>query len=70
MTDLHVSTSISKLEELDEECNSLRGECAKGELVLVSMPLSFKTHFRKCVVDCYEVFCERPKALEARGLNI
>ena len=34
-----------------------------------TMPLDFKTHFQKCVVviDYFEVFCERPKALKARA---
>ena len=34
-----------------------------------TMPLDFKAHFKKCVViiDCFEVFCERPKPLKARA---
>ena len=33
-----------------------------------TMPLDFKAHFKKCVViDCFEVFCERPKSLKARA---
>ena len=34
-----------------------------------TMPVDFKTHFSKCVViiDCFEVFCERPKPLKARA---
>ena len=33
------------------------------------MPLDFKTHFKKCVViiDCFDIFCERPKPLKARA---
>ena len=32
------------------------------------MPVEFKKHFKKCVaiIDCFEVFCERPKSLKAR----
>ena len=39
------------------------------EELMKTMPLSFKAHFKKCVViiDCFEVFCERPKALKARA---
>lgn len=34
-----------------------------------TMPLDFKAHFKKCVViiDCFEIFCERPKPLKARA---
>ena len=39
------------------------------EELLKTMPLSFKANFKQCVVvmDCFEVFCERPKALKARA---
>ena len=39
------------------------------EELMKTMPLSFKAHLKKCVViiDCFEVFCERPKALKARA---
>ena len=34
-----------------------------------TMPLDFKTNFKKCVViiDCFEIFCERPTPLKARA---
>lgn len=34
-----------------------------------TMPVDFKEHFRNCVViiDCFEIFCERPKPLKARA---
>ena len=34
-----------------------------------TMPLDFKAHFKKCavIIDCFEVFCERPKPLKARA---
>ena len=34
-----------------------------------TLPPDFKTHFSRCVViiDCFEVFCERPKPLKARA---
>ena len=33
------------------------------------MPQDFKEHFRKCVciLDCFEIFCERPSNLKARA---
>ena len=39
------------------------------EQLLKTMPLDFKLHFRKCVciIDCFEVFCERLKDLKARA---
>ena len=35
------------------------------------MPSDFKRHFNKCVciIDCFEVFCERPSDLKARALT-
>jgi len=34
-----------------------------------TLPLDFRAHFKKCVViiDCFEIFCERPKSLKARA---
>ena len=34
-----------------------------------TMPLAFKRHFGKCVciIDCFEIFCERPSDLMARA---
>ena len=34
-----------------------------------TLPLDFREHFKKCVViiDCFEIFCERPKSLKARA---
>ena len=34
-----------------------------------TMPMDFRSSFKKCVViiDCFEVFCERPKPLKARA---
>ena len=34
-----------------------------------TMPLDFRAHFQKCVViiNCFEIFCERPKPLKARA---
>ena len=39
------------------------------EEVQRTMLLVFRAHFKKCVVviDCFEVFCERPKSLMARA---
>ena len=36
-----------------------------------TMPSDFKRHFNKCVciIDCFEVFCERPSDLKARALT-
>jgi len=50
----------------------------EGELVrigafllsLKTMPLSFKHINLRKNVSVFEVFCERPKSLEARGLDI
>ena len=39
------------------------------ELVLFSMPV-FQNPFQEMCCRLSEVFCERPKVLEARGLNI
>ena len=34
-----------------------------------TLPLDFRAHFKKCVViiDCFDIFCERPKPLKARA---
>ena len=39
------------------------------EELLKTMPMDFKKNFKKCVIiiDCFEVFCERPTALMARA---
>ena len=39
------------------------------EEILATMPSEFKLNFRRCVViiDCFEVFCERPSNLMARS---
>ena len=33
------------------------------------MPMVFRNHFGKCIciIDCFEVFCERPNGLKARA---
>ena len=37
-----------------------------------SMPMDFRLNFKKCVViiDCFEIFCERPYPLKAKSSNI
>ena len=37
--------------------------------LLLAMPRAFRKHFKRCVciIDCFEVFCERPSALMARA---
>ena len=39
------------------------------EQIRLTMPSEFRKNFRKCVavIDCFEIFCERPKALKARA---
>ena len=39
------------------------------EKLLKTMPAEFKKKFKKCVivVDCFEIFCERPTSLEPRA---
>lgn len=39
------------------------------EQVIKTMPQAFRQNFRKCVciIDCFEVFCERPSSLMARA---
>ena len=39
------------------------------EDLLKTMPMDFKNTFQKCVIilDCFEVFCERPTSLMARA---
>ena len=38
-------------------------------VVKKTMPMVFRNHFRKCIciIDCFEVFCERPNRLKARA---
>ena len=37
--------------------------------MLLAVPRAFRKHFKRCVciIDCFEVFCERPSALMARA---
>ena len=39
------------------------------EQLHLTMPTEFRNCFKKCVaiIDCFEVFCERPKLLRARA---
>ena len=39
------------------------------EELQLTMPIEFKKHFNRCVaiIDCFEIFCERPKSLKARA---
>ena len=39
------------------------------ESLLATMPQTFRNHFQKCVcvIDCFEVFCDRPSDLKARA---
>ena len=39
------------------------------EQLLKTMPTEFRKNFKKCVIvlDCFEVFCERPTSLKARA---
>ena len=39
------------------------------EQLLKTMPLEFRRNFRKCaiIIDCFEVFIERPASLTARA---
>ena len=39
------------------------------EEVLKTMPSSFRRDFKRCIciIDCFEVFCERPSDLMARA---
>ena len=41
----------------------------KREVLRASMPLSFRSKFRKCacIIDCFELFIERPSDLKARA---
>ena len=41
----------------------------RREELQLTMPAEFRKHFKKCVaiIDCFEVFCERPKSLKARA---
>ncbi len=41
----------------------------RREEVLKTMPEMFKNDFRRCIciIDCFEVFCERPSDLMARA---
>ena len=43
----------------------------RREELQLTMPVEFKKHFKRCVaiIDCFEVFCERPKSLKARSLT-
>ena len=43
----------------------------KREQLKKTMPSDFKRHFNKCacIIDCFEVFCERPSDLKARALT-
>ena len=43
---------------------------SREELQLtIYMPVVFRKEFNRCVaiIDCFEVFCERPKSLKARA---
>ena len=39
------------------------------EQLLETMPMDFRKNFKRCVIiiDCFEVFCERPSNLKARS---
>ena len=39
------------------------------EILMQTMPVVFKNTFKKCtvIIDCFEVFCERPSSLKARA---
>ena len=39
------------------------------EELLKTMPMDFRSNFKRCVViiDCFEIFCERPYPLKARA---
>ena len=43
----------------------------RWEELQLTMPVEFKTHFKKCVAisDCFEVLCERSKSVNARSLS-
>lgn len=38
-------------------------------VVTRTLPMVFRSHFKKCIciIDCFEVFCERPTGLKARA---
>ena len=38
-------------------------------VVTRTLPMVFRSHFKKCIciIDCFEVFCDRPTRLKARA---
>ena len=43
----------------------------RPEELQLTMPVEFKNHFKNyvAIIDCFEVFCERPKSPKARSLT-
>ena len=39
------------------------------EQLILTMPIDFRSKFRRCaiIIDCFEVFCQRPSTLKARA---
>ena len=64
-----VSRYLSKVMELLHARLSCLVCWPKRDQLIKTMPMEFRKHFKKCVViiDCFEVFIERPTSLAARA---
>ena len=64
-----VSRSISKWVDILFTKLSFLIHWPERDQLMKTMPADFREHFRKCtiIIDCFEVFMERPTSLKARA---